>query len=122
MIESTKRIYIAFDGKTFDSKEECISYENSIEFLMLDNFGEPIITDLEEPDIEYNDTFDSVCYICCKTKEIAEKIYRKFHCLWSTPWKNINECCSGIWTWDDNIEDWTELGIPEIIIDFIKGM
>ena len=67
-----KTIYIAFDGKEFNNKENCIEYETGKFLEVYDKNGE--IIDNERYDISECGT-----YIVCKTKEALE--YFNINCV-----------------------------------------
>ena len=60
-----KIIYIAFDGKEFNNKENCIEYETG-KFLEVYDANGKII------DNERDDVAECGTYIVCKTKEALE--------------------------------------------------
>lgn len=112
MKKEIKTIYRSYDGRIFDSENECKDYEKTLDYLVLDEYCESI-------KIEEIDNFGFAQYIYCKNAEGAEKIYSLLHEYYTLPWNEEEECYSGFWVRRGS--EWIEVFVPDVIIDLIKG-
>lgn len=83
-VTSYKTVYVAVDGTEFDSKEECVKYENSAQGVLRDKFNKLVVREIDAYSLMFGNEDCTVYYVQFREESDIDALMQ--YCYLCNPW------------------------------------